>query len=35
MGGNGITLVLTLFGVVGIVCSFVFSRCYDRRPGAS
>ena len=34
MGGNGITLVLTLFGVVGIVCSFVFSRCYDRRPGA-
>ena len=34
MGGNGITLVLTLFGVVGIVCSFVFSRCYDRRSGA-
>ncbi len=32
IGGNGITMVLTLFGVVGIACSFVFSRCYDRRP---
>ena len=34
IGGTGITMVLTLFGVVGIACSFVFSHSYDRYPAA-
>ena len=33
MGSTLITLVLTLFGVVGIFGSIIFSRFYDRRPG--
>lgn len=33
MGNNLITLVLTLFGVVGIFGSLIFSKYYDRKPG--
>lgn len=29
---TGITLILSMFGVVGIFGSFIFSRCYDRHP---
>ena len=32
LGENAITLVLTLFGIVGLVCSFIFSRYYSRHP---
>lgn len=33
MGSTLITLVLTLFGVVGIFGSVIFSKFYDRHPG--
>lgn len=33
MGNTLITLVLTLFGVVGIFGSVIFSKFYDRHPG--
>ncbi len=33
MGNNAITLVLTIFGVVGLIGSFIFSRRYDAHPG--
>ncbi len=31
-GENAVTLVLTLFGIVGLVCSFIFSKYYSRHP---
>lgn len=34
MDGGGITMVLTLFGVVGLVGSVIFSKCYDRHQAA-
>ena len=33
MGNNGITLVLTIFGIVGLIGSFIFSKKYDAHPG--
>lgn len=30
LGSNWITIVLTIFGVVGLAGSWIFSRCYDR-----
>ena len=33
MGSTLITLVLTLFGIVGIFGSVIFSKFYDRHPG--
>ena len=33
MGNTLITLVLTLFGIVGIFGSVIFSKFYDRHPG--
>lgn len=30
LGSNWITIVLTIFGVVGLAGSWLFSRCYDR-----
>ena len=33
MGNNGITLVLTIFGIVGLIGSFIFSKKYDSHPG--
>ena len=32
LGENMITIVLTLFGIVGLICSFLFSRRYSGRP---
>lgn len=32
MSEGAITLILTLFGAVGIIGSVIFSRCYDRHP---
>ena len=32
ISGGGITMVLTLFGVVGLLGSAVFSKYFDRRP---
>lgn len=33
LGNNAITLVLTMFGVVGLIGSFIFSKKYDAHPG--
>ena len=33
MGENAITLVLTIFGAVGLICSFIFSGYYPLHPG--
>ena len=30
LGSNWITIMLTIFGVVGLAGSWIFSRCYDR-----
>lgn len=32
MGGNAITMTLTVFGIVGIIGSILFSKYYDRHP---
>lgn len=32
MGNNAITIVLTLYGIVGLVGSLLFSKYYDARP---
>ena len=31
-GENLVTLVLTLFGIVGLICSFIFSKDYQKHP---
>ena len=33
LGENWITLVLTVFGIVGLLCSFIFSRKYSGNSG--
>ena len=33
LGENWITLVLTVFGIVGLLCSFIFSRKYSENSG--
>lgn len=32
LGENAITMVLTLFGIVGLICSFIFSKYYSIHP---